>query len=654
VADSITAGQIAAGAIGTEQLAAQIVLASEILTAVEGARIELDDQGIRVYSATENLLFNAPTDGSDLYVNAEIAALGLSVSGDAVFQGDGNSLAIGAVLTAEASVVKPTQAPTLAQGWDSVTLPINSTYDLSSTKYTRQGLAYDPAGGADGATKVFYQIAEQADGQMVLLELLASDRTVNRTHLFAGADSLSLYRPSIVRHSDWVYVYYSDWNTGRHVVRLLQSDLSEVDFFHSVSLPGDGARPWDHQITSDGTNPYIVGVDEFGTIKWNKYNDTMVKQGSTVNTGHVPNGLSTNPVGAFAGSADLGAFRILFYSEFGTVYVYNSSGTRQSNEEFAVAGPNQSPGPSCGLTYGDALGDGARFWSLGAIQNSTAQTICKHSTWTWTTASSKYWVAYSWYDDVGTAHETEVGPRASITMGRRKKLTITAAALPGTGGVDDPNKRRVYVVPKSTSPATTELKLQNAFADMSTVLRSYDSGGDAPQTTNGFAGLGSPAEIKSATSGWSLKGDGTSSFGRVTATDVRLSAGADASLSSTTHAFQIGSDGGTNLIIDENEIMARNNGAAADLLLNRDGGNVLLGASGSRLSIEGGLTLIGTGVASGSVITITGGIEFDEITTPGAPGANKARLYVDDNGSGKSRLRIRFATGAVQTISTEP
>lgn len=47
-------------------------------------------------------------------------------------------------------------------------------------------------------------------------------------------------------------------------------------------------------------------------------------------------------------------------------------------------------------------------------------------------------------------------------------------------------------------------------------------------------------------------------------------------------------------------------------------------------------------------------IELAEISTPAAPDTDNARLYVEDNGAGKTRLVIRFPTGAVQVIATEP
>lgn len=58
---------------------------------------------------------------------------------------------------------------------------------------------------------------------------------------------------------------------------------------------------------------------------------------------------------------------------------------------------------------------------------------------------------------------------------------------------------------------------------------------------------------------------------------IRLRSTTDASLASTGHAFQIGTDSGANLIADGNEIMARNNGATATLGLNLDGGDVRIG-----------------------------------------------------------------------------
>jgi hypothetical protein len=48
-------------------------------------------------------------------------------------------------------------------------------------------------------------------------------------------------------------------------------------------------------------------------------------------------------------------------------------------------------------------------------------------------------------------------------------------------------------------------------------------------------------------------------------------------------------------------------------------------------------------------------IEITELAAdPAAPATNGARLFVRDNGSGKTQVCVRFATGVVQVISTEP
>lgn len=53
-------------------------------------------------------------------------------------------------------------------------------------------------------------------------------------------------------------------------------------------------------------------------------------------------------------------------------------------------------------------------------------------------------------------------------------------------------------------------------------------------------------------------------------------------------------------------------------------------------------------------MTLAGYVEGTEIADPSAPSTNKGRLYFRDNGAGKTQLVVRFPTGAVQVIATEP
>jgi hypothetical protein len=79
------------------------------------------------------------------------------------------------------------------------------------------------------------------------------------------------------------------------------------------------------------------------------------------------------------------------------------------------------------------------------------------------------------------------------------------------------------------------------------------------------------------TDGIYVDGDGNVGVGTTDpATKLHIEGGTDAGL--TTGGFLVaGSTDGANIVIDDNEIMARNNGAASPLYLQHDGGDVYVG-----------------------------------------------------------------------------
>lgn len=54
------------------------------------------------------------------------------------------------------------------------------------------------------------------------------------------------------------------------------------------------------------------------------------------------------------------------------------------------------------------------------------------------------------------------------------------------------------------------------------------------------------------------------------------------------------------------------------------------------------------------VIGVANLFEFSEVAAPTAPAVNKARLFLQDNGAGKTQLAVRFSTGAVAILATQP
>jgi hypothetical protein len=86
---------------------------------------------------------------------------------------------------------------------------------------------------------------------------------------------------------------------------------------------------------------------------------------------------------------------------------------------------------------------------------------------------------------------------------------------------------------------------------------------------------------------------------------------------------------------------------AADFVEVR-GGIIYNSASGAKIDLT-------TSCAAGATLRrYAGYIELTEQSDAAAPEANHARLYVKDNGAGKTLLVVRFPSGAVQTIATEP
>jgi hypothetical protein len=101
-------------------------------------------------------------------------------------------------------------------------------------------------------------------------------------------------------------------------------------------------------------------------------------------------------------------------------------------------------------------------------------------------------------------------------------------------------------------------------------------------------------------------------------------------------------------------VMARDAANTGDLnLFCVDASNTLkVGLGGTNIALVGWLTSITS--ASGAPVTITPGIELPEATAPAAPAANKANLWLEDNGAGKSRLMVQFATGAAIQLAIQP
>jgi hypothetical protein len=105
----------------------------------------------------------------------------------------------------------------------------------------------------------------------------------------------------------------------------------------------------------------------------------------------------------------------------------------------------------------------------------------------------------------------------------------------------------------------------------------------------------------------------------------------------------LSSGSGTFLHYDANNYVGVGSSATT---INASGGYILTYSS-SGLRSNGSASLGVSGSAWGLKYMI-------EVSAPSAPAANEGVMYLEDNGSGKTKLMILFATGAAQQIAIQP
>jgi hypothetical protein len=97
-------------------------------------------------------------------------------------------------------------------------------------------------------------------------------------------------------------------------------------------------------------------------------------------------------------------------------------------------------------------------------------------------------------------------------------------------------------------------------------------------------------------------------------------------------------------------VYSRNSTNTGDirLIIGASDNNVYIGENASGVIIQAGT------VTLQPPVTLSSYVQMTEIAAPSGPAANRAYLWLEDNGSGKSRLMVRFNTGAAVQIAIEP
>jgi hypothetical protein len=142
----------------------------------------------------------------------------------------------------------------------------------------------------------------------------------------------------------------------------------------------------------------------------------------------------------------------------------------------------------------------------------------------------------------------------------------------------------------------------------------------------------------------------TTTAGRLTVTNATASS----STSTGAAVFTGGVGIGGNLHINGSITALNSSTTYGNLTVGPTGFVICSARGGFKATAANEVEIIGSGYSTPASLMTYNGYKGSEMTAPSAPAANGYHIYAEDNGSGKTRLMVRFATGAAQQIAIEP
>lgn len=179
-------------------------------------------------------------------------------------------------------------------------------------------------------------------------------------------------------------------------------------------------------VFTDGTFIYAASTYSNGTLYLYRYSTTGTGFTQIFATPAATYG-PVNLTGLWIGQGDFGAGQqrcIVSWS--GAMGVFTMLGVRNSTEEWTA--PEFCRGVIYSGTSFYMHGGSSKLWKASTIKADATRSV-----------------KYTWYDSVGTVHESIASPAASVTQSARRYLQIITSPAPYGGAVDDPNTVRVYI-----------------------------------------------------------------------------------------------------------------------------------------------------------------------------------------------------------------
>lgn len=530
-ANTVAANNIVANTFVGDEFAGTVFIGNTFKTASTGQRLEFGIDGYKAYKSTGALKFSVTADDTDSFIDGEFIARGLTVTGGASFQSQFNEVTADSAITLMRGIVAPSATPTLTINYDTLFFSsaslttaqktsVMGTFELIPTQVSH--IEWKPSGTywvihqirSNGTRAWFFETdgtpKDITGGGQYVTDVTDWEKW-STTEITSGANAgvYTIFRHMVGAGTD----YYVSGPLG----------FAKYTRLNSSQQPCIG---------NDGTNMFIAEVVG-SSLKVNYYQ--MVSY-----TGSIPNLPAPTAQHSSATS----------YATSLCCCEYNTTGTggfdlvgggathRYATAERGVAysartvyqtgaGPNNIfPGSSGGWASSTVnteswesptnnrrgmAWDGANFWTYGGdgflYKHEGVSTQFDPSV-----NSNKWWAQVSFYDSdaTGGTHETMPGLITSLTMKRRAKLIFTIPSIPDNGGVDDPDKVKLYMGRGATQPANSAMWNQSGTGGVSTAqtVTTLATGTTNPLTAGTFP-LTNPALIKNDDSSLVISGNGS-------------------------------------------------------------------------------------------------------------------------------------------------
>lgn len=556
-----TVGKLAANYIESGVLSAALTLTGYLLAGnPTGARVVVDDEGIRQYDADGNVVINLPTDPDVPSVfEGAVIANSLTIKDYMSLQGLANEIARGAVLTVSSGTGAPLTAPSIAVAYQEyansrfgaggVYIPRGNIGDIDDSPEILAAGTFFGYGKIYGKSGKYWTGPSYTDsaggirtkygniGAMTAVAVGGVERIVINSVLCTGngatpTGAITSLDPSVMTNSGTVeptrraqmgvklddYIFY--FRLGRVFGGLSGTQYPEriavLYMNYNVATPGVEVGKISlrqYTVTDSGIFP--------GGFTAVAGSDLVVTSPLAANEGviGVTHGRSDKLKMTTAGTD----FVWLIHGSVKT-YAYTTAGVRVPDYDFPTpAGASQMS------AYGNIVSNGFIGFRTTEWAEDTPITKLTNNHWTGT-VSSKWWVSTTNYDNdiTGGTHESKQGPRASITMPKRAGLAVTVPPYPvrpSPTTTDDPLAARIYLGRAATDAGRTMMERAGELSSPARTLAIGDftfpalpanTASVPPPLASNFP-ASAPGKIVSADgTSWALQGDGIATFAGVT------------------------------------------------------------------------------------------------------------------------------------------